>query len=116
MRLLFGRTAIVRSPEGTTIALSRRVGRGPMERFAHSVEGQPEESWEPLSHHLTAVGRRAAGPAERFGASTLALLMGLLQAMGKAATPYKSYIRRPAGRPKGPDHSSAGGTREADRP
>src|SRR3546814_8257029 len=108
MRLLFGRTAIVRSPEGTTIALSRRVGRVPMERFALSVEGQPEESWEPLSHHLTAVVRRAACSSERFGASTLALIMVLLHDIGKAAMPYQLYIRRPAGGPKGPDHSSAG--------
>src|SRR3546814_10093154 len=79
-----------------------------MERVAQSVEGQPEESWEPLSHHLTAVGRRAAGSAERFGASTLALIMGLLHDIGKAAMPYQLYIRRPAGGPKGPDHSSAG--------
>src|SRR3546814_17406875 len=34
--------------------------------------------------------------------------MGLLHDIGKAAMPYQLYIRRPAGGPKGPDHSSAG--------
>src|SRR3546814_11009396 len=87
-----------------------------MERFAHSVEGQPEESWEPLSHHLTAVGRRAAGSAERFGASTLALIMSLLHDIGKAAMPSQLSIRRPAGGPQGPDHNSQGPQEAALRP
>jgi hypothetical protein len=28
--------------------------------YAHSVEGQPTDKWEPLSRHMTAVGERAA--------------------------------------------------------
>mgnify|MGYP001279789714 CR=1 FL=1 len=85
-----------------------------VERFAHSVEGQPEQRWEPLSHHLTAVGRRAGAFAEWFGASKVALAMGLLHDIGKTALRYQIYIRQPAdkGGPKGPDHSSAG-AREA---
>ena len=81
-----------------------------MERFAHSVEGRPQEHWEPLSHHLTAVGRRAAGFAEAFGAAPCGLAMGLLHDIGKTAPAYQRYIRRPVDRngPKGPDHSSAG--------
>ncbi|PWR18366.1 CRISPR-associated endonuclease Cas3'' [Zavarzinia compransoris] len=79
-------------------------------RFAHSVEGLPETSWEPLSLHLSAVGKRAAEFALWFGASTLALAMGLLHDIGKFSAAYQSYIRRPreAGGPKGPDHSTAG--------
>lgn len=81
-----------------------------MERFAHSVEGKPEKNWEPLSHHLTRVGRRAADFAAYFDASKIALAMGLLHDIGKVASSYQIYIRRPADRagPKGPDHSSAG--------
>ena len=81
-----------------------------MERFAHSVAGTPEEHWEHLSHHLTAVGRTAADFAGWFGAPTIALAMGLLHDIGKTAPSYQLYIRRPADRsgPKGPDHSSAG--------
>ena len=73
-----------------------------MERFAHSVEGQPERHWEPLSHHLA-----MAAP---LGGSTIALAMDLLHDIGKTALLYQLYIRRPAdkGGPKGPDHSSAG--------
>jgi len=81
-----------------------------MKRFAHSVEGQPEENWELLSHHLAAVGRRAADFATWFGASRIALAMGLLHDIGKVALPYQVYIRRPSdkGGLKGPDHSTAG--------
>jgi len=81
-----------------------------MERFAHSVAGVPEEHWERLSHHLTAVGRTAADFAGWFGAPTIALAMGLLHDIGKTAPSYQHYIRRPVDRsgPKGPDHSSAG--------
>jgi CRISPR-associated endonuclease/helicase Cas3 len=66
-----------------------------MERFAHSVEGQPEGCWEPLAHHLAAVGRTAACFASWFGASTIALAMGLLHDIGKAALLWQLYIRRP---------------------
>lgn len=87
-----------------------------MERFAHSVDGQPERYWEPLSHHLSSVGGRAAELARPFGASTIALAMGLLHDIGKCALPYQLYIRRPQdkGGPKGPDHSTAG-AQEADK-
>jgi CRISPR-associated endonuclease/helicase Cas3 len=79
-------------------------------RYAHSVEGQPEEQWEPLSHHLAAVGLRAGELARPFGASLLAQAMGLLHDIGKCSLAYQEYIRRPIaiGGPKGPDHSTAG--------
>jgi CRISPR-associated endonuclease/helicase Cas3 len=81
-----------------------------MDIFAHSVEGGAEEDWEPLAHHLSMVGKSAAAFAALFGASTMALAMGLLHDAGKASRAYQSYIRRPRdqGGPKGPDHSSAG--------
>ena len=81
-----------------------------MDRFAHSVAGRPEAEWEPLSHHLAAVGRRAAGFAGYFGASPLALAMGLLHDIGKCSLPFQHYIRQPEGQGalRGPDHSTAG--------
>jgi CRISPR-associated endonuclease/helicase Cas3 len=70
----------------------------------------PERTWEPLSHHLAAVGGSAAAFAEPFGCSRIAMAMGLLHDIGKCAAAYQAYIRWPrgAGGPKGPDHSSAG--------
>lgn len=81
-----------------------------MAKYAHSLEDRPEADWEPLAHHLSAVGDRAAGFAAPFGASTLALAMGLLHDIGKCSAAYQAYIRkgRIPGGPKGPDHSSAG--------
>jgi len=78
--------------------------------YAHSVDGRPEADWEPLAHHLAAVGVRAAGFAEAFGAGTIAMAIGLLHDIGKMSRAYQAYIRRPreAGGGKGPDHSTAG--------
>lgn len=82
-----------------------------MDRFAHSVNGQPESVWEPLPTHSAAVGAGAAGFAAPFGASTLALAMGLLHDIGKWSEAYQFYIRQSRedneGR-RGPDHSTAG--------
>lgn len=79
-------------------------------RYAHSVPGQPEHCWEPLSHHLAAVGGRAGGFADFFGAATIARVTGLLHDIGKCSLAYQQYIRCPKdkGGPKGPDHSTAG--------
>lgn len=81
-----------------------------MHRYAHSVEGKAEGDWEPLSHHLAAVGEIAGAFAEPFGGSDMALAMGLLHDIGKQSAAYQDYIRRPrdAGGRKGPDHSTAG--------
>ncbi|OUJ17131.1 CRISPR-associated endonuclease Cas3'' [Acetobacter sp. DsW_063] len=81
-----------------------------MQRFAHSVPGQPEENWEPLSDHLSLVSRFASTFATAFGAQDIAQTMGLLHDIGKVSLPYQFYIRNPpeAGSAKGPDHSSAG--------
>jgi len=79
-----------------------------VQHYAHSVEGQPESAWEPLPHHLREVGELAASFAAHFGAAPAALAMGLLHDIGKTSGAYQSYIRRPHGGPKGPDHSSAG--------
>lgn len=81
-----------------------------MEKFAHSLDNRAQTDWEPLAHHLAAVGRTAARFAGAFGCSGPALAMGLLHDIGKASEAYQAYIRRPrdAGGPKGPDHSTAG--------
>ena len=59
--------------------------------YAHSLELQGEEGWEPLAHHLVAVGARASGHAEPFGAGVMALAMGLLHDIGKCSAMYQAY-------------------------
>lgn len=78
--------------------------------YAHSVEGHPEEQWEPLADHLLRVGKRACDFAEPFGGAAVAYAMGVLHDIGKCSREYQDYIRkgRAPGGPKGPDHSTAG--------
>jgi CRISPR-associated endonuclease/helicase Cas3 len=81
--------------------------------FAHSLEGRPASEWEPLSHHLAAVGRRAAGFAAAFGWAEPARVAGLLHDIGKCSAAFQAYIAKPrdeaTGGKRGPDHSTAGG-------
>lgn len=75
--------------------------------FAHSLPtGHDTTNWELLSDHLQRVGSRAAGFAEPFSSSRLALAAGLLHDIGKCSADYQDYIR--GGQAKGPDHSTAG--------
>jgi CRISPR-associated endonuclease/helicase Cas3 len=83
--------------------------------YAHSLQEMPADTWEPLSHHLTAVAERAAEFAAVFGWAEAARAAGLLHDVGKASQAYQAYIAMPrtgAPGPKGPDHSTAG-AREA---
>jgi CRISPR-associated endonuclease/helicase Cas3 len=79
--------------------------------FAHSLPDRPIEDWEPLSHHLTAVGNRAAEFAEAFGWKEAARVAGRLHDIGKCSAAFQAYIRRAREgdeRTRGPDHSTAG--------
>jgi CRISPR-associated endonuclease/helicase Cas3 len=74
--------------------------------YAHSLEGEPVERWEPLSHHLAAVGARAAAFAAPFGCSETARISGHLHDIGKLSREFQAYIH--GERATGGDHSSAG--------
>jgi len=73
--------------------------------YAHSLEGEPVHRWEPLSHHLAAVGTRAAEFAARFGCTEAARVSGNLHDIGKLSREFQAYIR--GQRATGGDHSSA---------
>jgi CRISPR-associated endonuclease/helicase Cas3 len=80
--------------------------------FAHSLDGQPTNEWERLSHHLAAVGGRAAAFAAVFGWAEAARAAGQLHDIGKCSAAFQSYITAlrdgaNVGR-RGPDHSTAG--------
>lgn len=76
--------------------------------FAHSVPETADTSrWEPLPHHLAAVGCRARGFAEAFGMGPVAEIAGRLHDIGKISADYQAYIRGSMGS-RGPDHSTAG--------
>jgi CRISPR-associated endonuclease/helicase Cas3 len=80
--------------------------------FAHSLDGRPVGKWEPLSHHLEAVGERAADFAAIFGWAETARVAGQLHDIGKCSAAFQAYIAASrdaaAGGRRGPDHSTAG--------
>jgi len=79
--------------------------------FAHSLQDRPIEDWDPLSHHLAAVGNRAAEFAAAFGWEEAARVAGRLHDIGKCSAEFQAYIRRAREsdrRAHGPDHSTAG--------
>lgn len=84
--------------------------------FAHSLDDRPQSEWEPLSHHLQAVGARAAEFAAPFGLAEAARVAGQLHDIGKCSAAFQGYIASPrdgdTSARRGPDHSTAG-AREA---
>jgi CRISPR-associated endonuclease/helicase Cas3 len=74
--------------------------------FAHSLPDRPIEDGEPLSHHLAAVGNRAAEFSTAFGWGEVGRVAGRLHDIGKCSGVFQAYIR--GERNRGGDHSSAG--------
>lgn len=73
--------------------------------FAHSLEGQSTDAWQPLAEHLESVSQLTFLRAEKFGAGRLGALIGLLHDLGKYARDFQDYIY---GRGNSPDHATAG--------
>jgi CRISPR-associated endonuclease/helicase Cas3 len=73
--------------------------------FAHSLEGQDQSRWQPLSEHLRAVSALTSSRAQKFGAGRLGALVGLLHDLGKYSKAFQAYI---AGDGASPDHATAG--------
>ncbi|MHB1103729.1 MAG: CRISPR-associated helicase Cas3' [Devosia sp.] len=86
-----------------------RDAAGP--RYAHSLPGRPAADWEPLGHHLRAVGDRAASFAAAFGWAEVMRVAGALHDVGKFSAEFADYIKCSSEgdvAPRGPDHSTAG--------
>jgi CRISPR-associated endonuclease/helicase Cas3 len=89
----------------------------PAQAYAHSLPNRPPTEWEPLAHHLAAVGNLAAEFADDFGWSEAARVAGRLHDIGKCSAEFLDYItaaQRSETRLRGPNHSTAG-AREATR-
>lgn len=72
---------------------------------AHSIEGRPEEEWQPLAEHLRAVAGLAAARGAKFGAGEASSLAGLLHDLGKYSAAFQRRIR---GSGERVDHATAG--------
>ncbi len=73
--------------------------------YAHTRDGQPEESWQTLIDHLTGVADLAAGFASRFDCADWAYLAGLWHDLGKAQDAFQRRLR---GESVAVEHSLAG--------
>jgi len=65
--------------------------------FAHSKDGMPLESWQPLQVHLENVSDKAAAFAEAFHAKEWGKVAGLWHDLGKGTLPWQAYLRHANG-------------------
>jgi len=65
--------------------------------YAHSLENQPPEKWQPLEEHLNYVAELAAGFAEVFHAKCWAQILGENHDLGKGTLPWQAYLRNANG-------------------
>lgn len=80
--------------------------------YAHTVEGEGKEAWQPLAEHLQNVASLSAGFADKFGAPQLGHLIGLVHDVGKGSAEFQERLE---GRPGMVDHSTAGAKLLAER-
>ena len=91
--------------------------------YAHTLTGQPTETWQPLEVHLQNVGNLAARLARSFDSSSWAKTAGLLHDIGKYSSAFQAMLHASqgenahvegahAGRV---DHSTAGAILAAER-
>jgi CRISPR-associated endonuclease/helicase Cas3 len=61
--------------------------------YAHTLLGQGESSWEPLSKHLEDVAEKAATYAIAFGGQEWARILGGCHDLGKRSAAFQRYLR-----------------------
>lgn len=87
-----------------------------MKFYAHSLEGEPPEKWQPLEDHLRNVAELAAEFAQPFGGEEWACLAGLWHDLGKYSEAFQKKLYDANGvechietQPGRVVHSAAGG-------
>lgn len=88
--------------------------------YAHSLENQPIEKWQPVEEHLENVAKLAGGFAGEFGATSWGYLAGLWHDLGKYDPEFQRYIRASTEasqetKPGKVNHSTAGGLLAVER-
>jgi CRISPR-associated endonuclease/helicase Cas3 len=73
--------------------------------YAHSLEDQPESSWQELEVHLLAVAARAAAFSESFASKEWGYCSGLWHDLGKYQPEFQARLR---GEKKSVEHSGLG--------
>lgn len=65
-----------------------------MKYYAHSLEGEPPEKWQPLEDHLQNVAKMAGEFAAVFGAKEWSSIAGELHDFGKGTKSWQAYLRK----------------------
>ena len=65
--------------------------------YAHTVQGESPESWEPLADHLALVAKYCEEFAAAFGAGQFGRTLGLWHDLGKYSKEFQAYLRRENG-------------------
>lgn len=60
--------------------------------FAHTLDGQSPEKWEPLEKHLAEVAECAERFASAFGAGAWGRILGECHDLGKASSEFQAYL------------------------
>jgi len=63
-----------------------------MNYYAHSLEGQPPEKWQPLEEHLRNVAELASEFARHFGGEEWARIAGLWHDLGKYSDAFQKML------------------------
>jgi CRISPR-associated endonuclease/helicase Cas3 len=63
-----------------------------MNTYAHTRDGFPPSSWEPLSDHLEKVSQSSADFADAFGARPWGDILGRCHDLGKLSHDFQKYI------------------------
>jgi CRISPR-associated endonuclease/helicase Cas3 len=64
-----------------------------MDAYAHTREGFPPSSWEPLSDHLEKVSQTSADFADAFGGRSWGDVLGRCHDLGKLSDDFQEYLR-----------------------
>jgi CRISPR-associated endonuclease/helicase Cas3 len=64
-----------------------------MDAYAHTREGFPPSSWEPLSDHLEKVSQTSADFADAFGGRFWGDVLGRCHDLGKLSDDFQEYLR-----------------------
>ena len=80
-----------------------------MNTYAHTRDGHPPSSWEPLSDHLEKVSQSSADFADAFGARPWGDILGRCHDLGKLSDDFQKYLLE-----EGTKSADAGAEEDAD--
>jgi len=73
------------------------MGSEVMPHYAHTINGQPPEAWEPLEDHLQLVAQYCERFAAAFNASDFGQVLGMWHDLGKYSKEFQAYLHRENG-------------------